>query len=101
MSNIARHWRGLARPDQAQAYLNHLRTETFPALQALPGFLESAILQRKLPQGIEFVIVTVWASLDAIKAFAGDNVEAAVVPKAVQDMMIEFDAAAKHYEMHF
>lgn len=101
MTNIARHWRGLARADQADAYVRHLRTETFPALQALPGFLESSILQRKLPEGIEFVVVTVWASLDAIQAFAGDNVEAAVVPQAVRDMMVECDASARHYEMHF
>ena len=101
MTNISRHWRGLARADQADACIQHLRKETFPALQALPGFLESSILQRKLPQGVEFVVVTVWASLDAIKAFAGADIEAAVVPDAVQKMMVEFDPKARHYEMHF
>lgn len=101
MTTISRHWRGLARPEKAAAYVEHLRTETFPALQSLPGFLESAILQRRLPQGVEFIVVTVWASLDAIRAFAGDQVESAVVPAKVQEMMIEFDPQARHYEMLF
>ena len=99
MATISRHWRGLARADQAAAYVEHLRNETFPAVQKLPGFLESAILQRKLPQGVEFIVITVWASLDAIKAFAGDAVETAVVPPKVQAMMVEFDPVARHYEM--
>lgn len=101
MTTISRHWRGLARADQTSAYVEHLRNEAFPAVQALPGFLESAILQRRLPQGVEFIVITVWASLDAIKAFAGEKVETAVVPQKVQDMMIEFDPVARHYEMLF
>jgi hypothetical protein len=40
---ISRQWRGLARAERAQDYIKHLRTETFPALREIPGFVDAAI----------------------------------------------------------
>lgn len=96
---ISRHWRGLAKKDCADAYVEHLRTETFPSLRALAGFEGASILQRHVPDGVEFLVVTRWTSLDAIRAFAGKHVEASVVPGKVQAMMVEFDLTAVHYEV--
>jgi hypothetical protein len=59
----------------------------------------ASILRRDLPQGVEFLVVTVWKSLDAIRSFAGSDVESAVVPDKVQKMMIEYDRRARHYEV--
>ena len=84
---IARHWRGIARAAAADAYLDHLRDETFPALR------------RDVPLGVEFLIVTNWESLEAIRAFAGEDVETAVVPPVVHGLMAEFDTHARHYEV--
>ena len=44
-------------------------------------------------------IVTTWASLEAIHAFAGINAESAVVPAKVHDMMVEYDRVVRHYEV--
>jgi len=96
---IARHWRGVAKADRATDYIDHLRAETFPALEKLPGFVSASILRRAVPEGVEFLIVTEWQSLDAIRAFAGDDIETAVVPQAVQGMMIEFDRVARHFHV--
>lgn len=96
---IARHWRGVAKADRATDYIDHLRAETFPALEKLPGFVSASILRRAVPEGVEFLIVTEWQSLDAIRAFAGDDIETAVVPQAVQEMMIEFDRVARHFDV--
>ena len=96
---IARHWRGLARADRAADYLQHLRTETFPALQGLAGFVDASILSRPLAGGVEFLIITRWASLEAIAAFSGGDVEVAVVPEAVAALMIEYDRRARHFEV--
>jgi heme-degrading monooxygenase HmoA len=96
---ISRQWRGVARPDSAHAYVEHLRSETFPALRSLRGFVGASILRRELPEGVEFLVVTQWDSLDAIRAFAGADVEAAVVPAKVRDMMVEHDATVRHYEV--
>jgi len=96
---IARHWRGIARATAADAYIEHLRVETFPALAQLPGFLNASILRRDVPLGVEFLIVSYWESLERISAFAGPDLEAAVVSAVVQGMMVEFDTRARHYEV--
>jgi heme-degrading monooxygenase HmoA len=96
---ISRQWRGLARRDQAQNYIRHLRSETFPALQRIPGFVDASILSRQILGGIEFLVVTRWQSLEAIARFAGSDPEVAVVPDSVAKMMIEFDERARHFEV--
>ena len=96
---ISRQWRGLCKPECAQAYVEHLRAVIFPGLRKLPGFLSSTILRRRAYAGIEFLIVTEWASIEAIQEFAGAKAELAVVPQEVQDMMIEYDRVARHYEV--
>ena len=96
---IARHWRGLAKADRADSYVAHLQHETFPAIRKLPGFKSASILRRDVAEGVEFLIVTTWESLDAIRAFAGGNVAAAVIPEKAQDMMIDYDRAVRHYEV--
>ena len=96
---ISRQWRGLTRSDQASSYEEHLRAETFPALRNIEGFVDAAILRRRVPSGIEFLIVTRWESMAAIEKFAGADVEAAVVPDKVQAMMLEYDRRVRHYDV--
>jgi heme-degrading monooxygenase HmoA len=47
---------------------------------------------------VEFVVLTLWESLEAIVAFAGRDAEVAVVPEEARRMMLEHDARARHYE---
>jgi heme-degrading monooxygenase HmoA len=54
---------------------------------------------RNLNEGVEFLVVTEWASLEAIQQFAGDDVERAVVPAAVREMMLEYDQVVLHYDI--
>jgi heme-degrading monooxygenase HmoA len=96
---IARHWRGVAKREFADAYVEHLHSETFPQLVQLPGFHDASILRRDVEQGVEFLVVTVWKSLDAIRSFAGHDPQSAVVPAKVQQMMIEYDRRPRHYEV--
>src|SRR5688572_3619569 len=96
---ISRHWRGIARPERAEEYVRHLKTETFPRLAGIRGFIRASILTRAVEAGVEFQIVTVWSSLEAIQAFAGANAEVAVVPHVVQKLMVSFDATVAHYEI--
>ncbi|HWA38697.1 MAG TPA: hypothetical protein VG873_12595 [Burkholderiales bacterium] len=96
---ISRQWRGLAKSAFADAYVEHLRTETFPAIQKLRGFLGAEILRRDVPGGVEFLVVTRWLSLASIRAFAGEEAETAVVPGKVHDMMVDYDRVVRHYEV--
>jgi heme-degrading monooxygenase HmoA len=94
---ISRHWKGLCKREEANRYVEHLQRETFPQLATLPGFVRATILRRELAAGTEFQVVTVWQSLAAIEAFAGQNVEVAVVPASVQAMMVNYDRSVTHY----
>lgn len=96
---ISRQWRGLARPNRAEEYEEHLRHNTFPALEEIPGFIDASILRRRIERGVEFLIVTRWASMEAIRRFAGPDAEAAVVPVEVEGMMIEYDRRVRHFEV--
>jgi heme-degrading monooxygenase HmoA len=96
---IARHWSGLAKQEHAAEYVAHLRTQTFPSLTKIPGFIAARILKRSVSEGVEFLIVTEWDSLQAIQRFAGSDAEQAVVPEAVQQMMVRYDRTVRHYEV--
>jgi len=96
---ISRHWKGTAKPQEAENYIKHLETDTFPRLSKIKGFIRAYILTRRLNRGTEFLIVTIWESMDAIEAFAGPAADKAVVPGEVQAMMIEYDTKVVHYEV--
>lgn len=96
---ISRHWCGVAKIASAEAYVQHLQSETFPAIRKLPGFVSASILRRSVSNGVEFLVVTQWTSIEAVRAFAGAEVETAVVPQKVQDMMVTYDRTVRHYEV--
>jgi heme-degrading monooxygenase HmoA len=96
---ISRQWKGIAKPGQADNYIEHLKTETFPQIAKIPGFVNASIMTRKVPKGTEFLVVTTWESIEAIKRFAGEDAEVAVVPDVVQEMMVEYDERVVHYEI--
>jgi hypothetical protein len=96
---ISRHWKGTAKLGQAENYINHLKTDTFPELAKIDGFLRAEILKRTTDEGTEFLIVTVWESMDAIGCFAGPTPDVAVVPPQAQAMMISYDEHVVHYEV--
>jgi len=72
---IARVWRGVARTEEADAYVRHLQNDTFPALARIPGFVDAAIWRRDVALGVEFTVVTHWESIDTIRQFAGEPVD--------------------------
>jgi len=96
---IQRHWRGVAKRGEVKNYIHHLETETFPLISAISGFVKASILRRSTGDGVEFLIVTIWESMEAIRKFAGDDPEAAVVPGVVKGMMLSWEDRVKHYEV--
>jgi len=86
---ISRQWRGLARPSRAGDYVEHLRTEIFPQLRKLAGFVDASVLRRQADQGVEFLVVTRWTSLPAIREFAGKDAEAALTWICSNDVAVK------------
>ncbi len=96
---IARIWRGSAKGDNAEAYRRHVTETVFPALEAIAGHRGAYLLRRETREGTEFLAVTLWDSLAAIRAFAGDDPERAVVEPAARAVLADFDEFARHYEV--
>lgn len=96
---ISRHWKGTTKPGLADRYIAHLRQDTFAQLAALAGYRSAYILTREVPEGTEFQIITLWDSMEAVRAFAGAPADVAVVPPVAQAMMAHYDSHVVHYEI--
>jgi mannose-6-phosphate isomerase-like protein (cupin superfamily) len=98
---IARRWRGWADgPANADSYVAHFEGSVRPRLEATDGFLD-ATLERVESDGgpIEIVVVTRWASMDAIRSFAGDDLDVAVVESEARAALDDFDTRVHHIEL--
>ena len=96
---IIREWRGRASAAGADAYPRHFREAVAPELRKLPGFLGAQLSRRRIDDRVEFLVLTRWQSMDAIRAFAGATVEQAVVEPGAVAALDDFDASVQHYEM--
>lgn len=96
---ILREWRGRAENGRPQAYPMHFRARVLPELRGVPGFLGADLLRRDLPDAIEFTVVTRWASMDAIRAFAGEDATKAVVEPNAVAALRDYDDRVSHYDV--
>ena len=96
---IIREWRARARLSLAHAYPQHFKTHVLPHLSQLTGFLGASLSQRRMGEMVEFLVLTRWASLDAIRGFAGADIEKAVVESAARAALASFDSHVHHYEV--
>jgi mannose-6-phosphate isomerase-like protein (cupin superfamily) len=98
---IARRWRGWTDgPANADSYVAHFEGAVRPLLEATHGFVD-ATLERVESDGgrIEIVVVTHWASMEAIRAFAGHDVDGAVVAPEARAVLVDFDKHVRHIEL--
>ncbi|MGH7717371.1 MAG: antibiotic biosynthesis monooxygenase [Gemmatimonadaceae bacterium] len=96
---IARMWRGRADLERADDYCRHVTGKVLPALTTLGGHRGACVLRREWDGKAEFVVITFWDSLDAVRAFAGENVDAAVVEPEARAVLADFDDVVRHYEV--
>jgi heme-degrading monooxygenase HmoA len=96
---LSRVWHGWAEGENADRYEALLRAEVLPGIHRIDGFKGAFLLRREAGgSAFEFVTVTRWESLDAVRAFAGEDHELAVVPLEAQRLLARFDERSAHYE---
>lgn len=98
---IARVWHGWTRPADADAYERLLREEVFPGIAAMgiDGFQGIDLLRREAGQEVEFVTIMRFASLDAVRAFAGEDHEVAYVPDPARALLVRWDERSSHFDL--
>jgi heme-degrading monooxygenase HmoA len=94
---ITRMWRGWTTDANADAYERFLRSELFPEVAKLPGFLGARILRRRVEGEEEFVTLTMFESLNAVRAFAGEDYETPVIEPQAQRLLSRYEDRAVHY----
>jgi antibiotic biosynthesis monooxygenase (ABM) superfamily enzyme len=98
---ISRIWHGWTVPANADAYESLLRQEIFAGIAArqIPGYRGIHLLRRNVGEELEFVTIMWFDSIDAVRVFAGEDYEAAVVPPRARAVLAHFDARSQHYEV--
>ena len=98
---ICRLWRGWTTPDNADAYEQIVRGEVIPGIEArdIPGFRHIDLMRRELEAEVEFATLMWFDSIEAIKAFVGEDHEASHVPAAARAVLSRFDERAAHFEL--
>lgn len=98
---VVRIWHGWTTPANADTYEALLKEEIFVGIQdrRIVGFRGIQLLRRQLDSEVEFVTIMTFETLDAVREFAGEDYEAAVVPDKARAVLAHFDARSQHYEV--
>jgi hypothetical protein len=98
---ISRIWHGWTTLSKADRYESLLQEEIFAGIQnrKIRGFKGIQLLRRECHEEVEFVTIMTFDSLDAVRVFAGEDYEAAVVPPIARALLSRFDERSQHYEI--
>ncbi len=97
---IVRTWRAYAATaENADAYVRHLEGSVFPRLRGIAGHHSAHLLRRAADDRVELLVLTWWESMQAVRAFAGEAPENAVVEPEARAVLAEFDPTVRHYEV--
>ncbi len=96
---IVRMWKGRVRPGKGREYVAFLETSVFPGIRELPGNLGARALRGVGGAGDEFLVLTEWTDLESVKAFAGDDVDVAVVEPEARALLAAYDPGVEHFEV--
>jgi heme-degrading monooxygenase HmoA len=96
---IARIWHGWTSPGDADAYVAFLEREMFVEMGELDGYCGVHLLRRPAGDEVEVITITYWDSRDALRRFAGEDYQRAVVKPEARALLSRFDERSAHYEV--
>jgi len=96
---ISRVWYGRTAVENADACEQLLREHVFPGVEGrVEGFRGAYVLRRTLGDGVEFVVITMFDSIAAIREFAGEDYEVAVIEPEARKLLAHADERTRQYE---
>src|SRR2546430_16096601 len=96
---VARHWRGWTAAQNANTYETFLRAHVLPKLKNIEGYRGGYVLRRDAAPGVEFVVINLFDSLEAVKQFAGPDYSIAVFEPEAKALLSRFEPVAVHYQV--
>ena len=96
---IARHWRGWTVPENADAYQQLLSGTVLPGLKRISGYRGGYVLRRDVAEEVEFVVVNLFDSIEAVQQFAGPDYAVAQFEPEAKRLLARVEPLAVHYEV--
>jgi hypothetical protein len=96
---IARLWKGWTTQINADAYERLLREKVLPGLQHIDGYRGGYVLRQDGSDEVEFVVLNLLDSLDALQAFAGPDYTVPIFEPEARLLLAKVEPIARHYEV--
>lgn len=96
---IARLWKGWTTLENADAYEKLLRQQVLPGLQQIDGYQGGYVLRQEGKEEVEFVVMNLFVSLEAVKAFAGTDYDVPVFEPEARQLLSKVEPIARHYDV--
>jgi hypothetical protein len=92
---VSRRWTS---GENAGACESLLREEVLASIgeRQIPGYNGIRLLRREVGWEVEFVTLMEFQNLKAVRSFAGEDYEAAVVPPKARSLLSRFDDRSQH-----
>jgi heme-degrading monooxygenase HmoA len=97
---VAREWKGRVAPARADEYYAYL-SEGVKKMSAIAGYLGVEILRRDEPSAVSFTVISYWESREAIKAYAGEDIEKPHHLPRDREMLLELPERVLHYDVTY
>ena len=95
---ISRIWHGWTTLENADKYESLLRAEVLPGIHRIKGYSGAYLLRRKSGNEVEFITITQFSDMDAVRSFAGQDYERAVIAPGAGKLLTRYDERSQHYE---
>jgi heme-degrading monooxygenase HmoA len=96
---IARHWRGWTARENAEAYEQLLKNRVLPGLAKVEGHRGAMVLRRDVEGEVEFVVINLFDSLEAVRRFAGPDYTVAVFEPEAETLLSRVEPFAVHFDV--
>src|SRR5450432_156920 len=96
---IIRMWHGRVATSNSLTYREFLNRRAIPDYRSVPGNVSVLVLERVDGDVTHFMTLTMWESFEAIRRFAGENIETAKYYPEDKDVLLELEPTVVHYEM--
>lgn len=96
---VARIWHGRTLTAKADEYYEYLKEAGIKKIEAIQGNLGAQVLRRTQGENTEFVVITYWESREAIKKFAGNDIEKANSLPRDREFLLEIEPTVRHFDV--
>lgn len=99
---IARIWRGITLKENADDYLAYLQETALRDYAKTPGNRGVTILRRDQGEHCEIMLISMWESMDAVRAFAGENPDRSVYYPEDERYLLQMEqmeSLVRHYDV--